>query len=132
MCFEAARRAKWLKDDTHRFEHVGFGMVCGEDGKVYKTRSGDTVRLVDLLDMSVVRMEQSLQERKAEGKCQMTDEEVKEAARKVGYGAVKYFDLKQHPESDYSFSYDKMLDTKGNTAVKNLSIYFASSLISIF
>jgi len=128
MCFEAARRAQWLKDETHRFEHVGFGMVCGEDGKPYKTRSGDTVRLVDLLDMSAVRMKTSLEERVAEGKCQLTNEEVDAAARQLGYGAVKYFDLKQHPESDYQFSYDKMLDTKGNTAVYLLFAYarFAS------
>jgi arginyl-tRNA synthetase len=67
--------------------------------------------------MSVSRMQESILERKAEGKCLLSDEEISDAARKVGYGAVKYFDLKQHPESDYAFSYDKMLDTKGNTAV---------------
>jgi len=132
MCFECARRANWLQDEAdqgsgleapHRFEHVGFGMVCGEDGKPFKTRAGDTVRLVDLLDESAVRMRASLDERVAEGKCAIKGEDLAAASRAIGYGAVKYFDLKQHPETDYKFTYDAMLSTQGNTAVYLLFAY---------
>ena len=72
---------------------------------------------MDLLDESVTRMEKSLKERVAEGKCALSPDEVKSAAEKIGYGAVKYADLHQHPATNYKFSYDKMLSTSGNTAV---------------
>lgn len=55
MCFDAARAAGWV-EGHNRLEHLGFGVVQGEDGKKFKTRSGDTVRLVDLLDEAVRRM----------------------------------------------------------------------------
>lgn len=55
MCFDAARAAGWVDEGT-KLEHLGFGVVQGEDGKKFKTRSGDTVRLVDLLDEAVRRM----------------------------------------------------------------------------
>lgn len=62
-------------------------------------------------------MKASLQERKLEGKTDLSDEEIDAAAAKIGYGAVKYSDLKNNPNTDYVFSYDKMLDTRGDTAV---------------
>ncbi|GMH57609.1 hypothetical protein TL16_g02424 [Triparma laevis f. inornata] len=68
MIFDAAKRAGWWNATSHKITHIGFGTVCGEDGKRFKTRSGDTVRLVDLLDESVRRMEESLLERNKEGK----------------------------------------------------------------
>lgn len=55
MCFDAARAAGWV-DERTKLEHLGFGVVLGKDGKKFKTRSGDTVRLVDLLDEAVRRM----------------------------------------------------------------------------
>ena len=58
MCFEAAKMAGWWNTTSHKVTHIGFGTVQGEDGKRFKTRSGDTVRLVDLLDESVRRMEE--------------------------------------------------------------------------
>ena len=116
MCFEAAQKAGWTAKDG-RLCHVGFGVVQGEDGKRFKTRSGATVRLVDLLDESVTRMEASLLARVEEGKCQLSPEDVKSASHKIGYGAVKYADLQNHPQTNYKFSYDKMLSTQGNTAV---------------
>jgi len=97
--------------------HIGFGVVTGEDGKRLKTRSGETVRLVDLLDEAVVRLEKSLRERVEEGKSNIPEEDIHGAAEKLGYGAVKYFDLRQNPSSDYQFSYDRMIDTRGDTAV---------------
>jgi len=117
MVFKAARKIGWVEGDSHRLDHIGFGTVQGEDGKRFKTRSGDTVRLVDLLDEAVSRMEASLNERIAEGKAGITKDQVHETACAMGYGAVKYFDLRRNPTSNYIFSYDRMLDTKGNTAI---------------
>jgi len=117
MVFEAAKRAGWIDSEKHRLDHVGFGVVQGIDGKRFKTRSGETVRLVDLLDEAVHRMRTSLDARVQEGKCQLGPEELDEAARRIGYGAVKYFDLCQNLSTNYKFSYDKMLDVKGDTAV---------------
>ena len=116
MVFQAAGIAGWVSE-KHKLRHVGFGVVQGEDGKRFKTRSGDTVRLVDLLDAAVDRMRESLETRVKDGKCPLSPAEVEKAAAVIGYGAVKYFDLHQHPETNYQFSYDKMLSTSGNTAV---------------
>ena len=112
MVFAAAKKIGWVTDDSHRLDHIGFGTVQGEDGKRFKTRSGDTVRLVDLLDEAVSRMEASLRERS-----NIPEEEIHATACAMGYGAVKYFDLRRNPTSNYIFSYDRMLDTKGNTAI---------------
>eukprot|EP00536_Pseudo-nitzschia_multiseries_P014676 jgi/Psemu1/246242/estExt_Genewise1.C_7510004 len=116
MCFRAAKDIGWI-DNGQQLQHIGFGTVQGEDGKRFKTRSGTTVRLVDLLDEAVSRMEGSLKDRIASGRAQITEDEVHGVAEAVGYGAVKYFDLRRNPTSNYKFSYDAMLDTKGNTAV---------------
>mmetsp|Transcript_50072 Transcript_50072/g.56713 ORF Transcript_50072/g.56713 Transcript_50072/m.56713 type:complete len:833 (+) Transcript_50072:20-2518(+) len=116
MCNQAAHDIGWV-DKNQRLQHIGFGTVQGEDGKRFKTRSGDTVRLVDLLDEAVTRMKASLNERIEQGKSNITPDEVHDVAEAIGYGAVKYFDLRRNPTSNYKFSYDAMLDTKGNTAV---------------
>lgn len=117
MCFGAAKAIGWLDEKNQRLDHIGFGTVNGEDGKRFKTRSGDTVRLVDLLDEAVNRMEESLRARIKEGKASIAEEDVHEVAEAIGYGAVKYFDMSRNPTSEYKFSYDKMLETTGNTAV---------------
>lgn len=120
MVFAAAKKIGWVDDDSHRLDHIGFGTVQGEDGKRFKTRSGDTVRLVDLLDEAVSRMEASLRERNSssDGKGgNVSEDEIHKTACAMGYGAVKYFDLRRNPTSNYIFSYDRMLDTKGNTAI---------------
>jgi arginyl-tRNA synthetase len=116
MCNLAAKNIGWVGDNVS-VEHIGFGTVMGEDGKRFKTRSGDTVRLVDLLDEAVKRMESSLRERIADNKAPIKEKEVVEVAEAIGYSAVKYFDLSRNPTTNYKFSYDAMLDTKGNTAV---------------
>jgi arginyl-tRNA synthetase len=120
--FDVAKAAGWA-DSGQRLDFIGFGVVCGEDGKRFKTRSGDTVRLIDLLDAAKDRMAQSLQQRKEEGKTSLSDEAIVSAASTIGYGAVKYFDLKQNPITNYIFNYDRMLDTKGDTAVYLLFAY---------
>lgn len=116
MIYNAGRKAGWV-DRGQRLEHIGFGTVNGPDGKPFKTRSGDTVRLVDLLDEAVSRMKASLEERNKEGKSSIAGDELNETAAAMGYSAVRYFDLKRNPTSNYNFSYDAMLDTKGDTAV---------------
>ena len=113
MCFDAAKKAGWI--DKQRLDHIGFGVVQGEDGKRFKTRSSETVRLIDLLDAAKDRMHESLLSRANEGKCPLVGDELIEASKVIGYGAVKYFDLKQHPSTNYIFSYDRMLDVKGDT-----------------
>jgi len=117
MCYLAAEKIGWVKPKKHKLEHIGFGTVMGDDGKRFKTRSGETVRLVDLLDEAVKRMETSLNERIEAGGAIITKEQVPEIAAAMGYGAVKYFDLRRNPTSNYKFSYDQMLDTRGNTAI---------------
>jgi arginyl-tRNA synthetase len=117
MVYKAGEMIGWVKDGKQRLQHIGFGTVMGEDGKRFKTRSGDTVRLVDLLDEAVSRMEAQLRDRIANNKANIALEEVHEVAEAIGYGALKYFDLRRNPKSNYKFSYDEMLDTKGDTAV---------------
>jgi len=128
MCFDAGKAAGWTKRPAEaggdvRVDHIGFGVVCGDDGKRFKTRSSETVRLIDLLNAAKERMAESLRARAEEGKCPLNEEELVAAASVIGYGAVKYFDLKQHPSTNYIFSYDRMLDTKGDTAVYLLFAY---------
>ncbi|MDR3182840.1 MAG: arginine--tRNA ligase [Planctomycetaceae bacterium] len=91
--------------------HIKFGTVLGEDGKPFKTRSGDTVGLNGLLD-EAVRHAESLRSKEAEAITSGTSS----AAEKIGIGAIIYADLSQNRESDYVFSYDKMLAMNGNTA----------------
>jgi len=116
-CFAAADKIAWLNPKKHRLEHIGFGTVMGDDGKRFKTRSGETVRLVDLLDEAVKRMEDSLRQRISDGKAVITLEEVPTVAAAMGYSAVKYFDLNRNLKNNYQFSYDSMLDDRGNTAI---------------
>jgi arginyl-tRNA synthetase len=87
------------------------------------------VRLIDLLNAAKDKMKESLQARAEEGKSALAGEELEAAASIIGYGAVKYFDLKQHPSTNYVFSYERMLDTKGDTAVYLLFAY--ARLVSI-
>jgi len=111
--------------DKHRMDHVPFGLVLGDDKKKFKTRSGEVTKLVDLLDEAVSRSRKQLEERMGQegSTTQMSKEDLDEASTKIGYGCVKYADLRQHRISDYQFSYDKMLDMKGNTAVYLMYAY---------
>ncbi len=120
--FQVARKAGWVPDDVE-LVHVPFGLVLGEDGKKFKTRSGDTVRLRDLLDEAVIRARADLEARLKEEEREETEEFISEVAEIVGISAVKYADLSQNRTSDYIFSYDKMLDLKGNTAPYMLYAY---------
>ncbi|MEB3242905.1 MAG: arginine--tRNA ligase [Cyanobacteriota bacterium] len=113
--FEVARRAGWLPEGC-RLEHVPFGLVQGEDGKKLKTRSGDTVRLKDLLDEAVQRAHTDLQARLAEEDRQEDPAFMAGVASAVGLGALKYADLATNRITNYQFSFDRMLALQGNTA----------------
>ena len=113
--FQVAQKANWIPE-TVEITHVPFGLVQGEDGKKLKTRSGDTVRLRDLLDESVDRFGAILDARIAEEDRTEPPEFKTNVATVAGLSAVKYADLSQNRTSNYVFSYDKMLADRGNTA----------------
>ncbi|KAL3617970.1 hypothetical protein CASFOL_038291 [Castilleja foliolosa] len=118
MFFTAAKRAGWLPADDKTYpkvSHVGFGLVLGDDGKRFRTRSTETVKLVDLLDEAKSKCKAALIERGKDK--EWTAEELEKTAEAVGYGAVKYADLKNNRTTNYTFSFDQMLSDKGNTAV---------------
>ncbi|MDJ0798955.1 MAG: arginine--tRNA ligase [Calothrix sp. MO_167.B12] len=120
--FQVARRAGWIPDDVE-LVHVPFGLVLGEDGKKFKTRAGDTVRLRDLLDEAVSRARADLETRLQSEEREETPEFVANVAQVVGISAVKYADLSQNRTSNYKFSFDNMLSLKGNTAPYMLYAY---------
>ena len=120
--FAVARKAGWIPEDVE-IVHVPFGLVCGEDGKRLKTRSGDAVRLQDLLDEAIVRTRKDLEERLVKEERQETEEFITNVSQVVGLSAVKYADLSQNRASNYVFSYDKMLALQGNTAPYMLYAY---------
>jgi arginyl-tRNA synthetase len=108
--FAAFRR--WRPDARVHLEHIWFGTILGADGKPFKTRSGETVRLRDLLDEAEERAYALVTEKSPE-----VDEKARrDIARAVGIGAIKYADLMSNRQNDYVFSWDKMLALDGNTA----------------
>jgi arginyl-tRNA synthetase len=114
MVFETARRAGWLNDKVTAFQ-LAFGTVLGKDGKPFKTREGETVRLVDLLDEAVDRATSVVRE-KAE-KIGLSEAEIVRNGRDVGIGAVKYADLSTSAVRDYKFDLDQMVSLNGDTSV---------------
>ncbi len=111
MVFAVARMAGWLEPPA-RAEHVAFGSILGADGKMFKTRAGETVRLIDLLEEAVSRANAVVQEKNPE----LSAEERGDIARAVGVGAIKYADLSSDRIKDYTFDWDRMLSLNGNTA----------------
>lgn len=105
------RKAGFMKPEQ-TYEHCPFGMMLGSDGKPFKTRSGGTVKLAELLDEAVERAANLITQRDTD----LSDDELKEVTRKVGIGAVKYADLSKNRTTDYMFSWDSMLSFEGNTA----------------
>ncbi|HIK14415.1 MAG TPA: arginine--tRNA ligase [Leptolyngbyaceae cyanobacterium M33_DOE_097] len=120
--WQVARRAGWIPE-TVQLEHVPFGFVQGEDGKKFKTRSGETVRLKDLLDEAVSRAQADLEKRLQEEERTESEAFIHEVATIVGIDAVKYADLSQNRTSNYIFSFDRMLALQGNTAPYMLYAY---------
>jgi arginyl-tRNA synthetase len=106
-----ARKAGFLAVDD-QYQHCPFGMMLGKDGKPFKTRSGGTVKLIDLLDESVERAGALLATRDHD----FSAETLADMAEKIGIGAVKYADLSKNRTTDYIFDWDAMLSFEGNTA----------------
>ncbi|HGN0087312.1 TPA: arginine--tRNA ligase [Proteus mirabilis] len=105
------RKADYIPDSMS-LEHHMFGMMLGKDGRPFKTRSGGTVRLTDLLDEAHERALTLIREKNPD----MDEEELNNIARVVGIGAVKYADLSKNRTTDYIFDWDLMLSFEGNTA----------------
>jgi arginyl-tRNA synthetase len=113
--------ARWQPEAAQRVKlvHVGFGKILGEDGKPFKTRSGDTVKLDELLDEAEERALKIVSEKNPD----LPEAQRREIARVIGIGSVKYADLLPNRQSDYVFSWDKMLALQGNTAPYLLYAY---------
>lgn len=108
--FWTARKAGWADNAT--LEHAAFGTMLGADGKPFKTRSGDTVKLKDLLEEAEQRAAAIVSEKNS----QLDDATRKSIAAAVGIGAIKYADLSKDRTSDYAFVWERMLSFDGNTA----------------
>jgi arginyl-tRNA synthetase len=106
-----ARKADYLREDES-YEHCPFGMMLGKDGKPFKTRSGETIKLADLLDEAVERAQVLISQRES----LLSDVEKANVSASVGIGAVKYADLSKNRTTDYIFDWDTMLSFEGNTA----------------
>ncbi|MCX4698850.1 arginine--tRNA ligase [Streptomyces sp. NBC_01373] len=114
MVFETARRAGWLGDDV-KAHQLAFGTVLGKDGKPFKTREGETVKLVDLLDEAIERATAVVREKDTLG--QLSEADIAERGTQVGVGAVKYADLSTSANRDYKFDLDQMVSLNGDTSV---------------
>jgi arginyl-tRNA synthetase len=120
--FQVVRRAGWVPEDVE-LVHAPFGLVLSEGGKKFKTRSGDTVPLKELLDEAIAHAQADLETRLQEEGRQESPEFIQQVATAVGIGAVKYADLSQNRTSNYIFSFERMLALQGNTAPYMLYAY---------
>ena len=129
----AAEQMGWLNGTD--VEHVGFGLVTGIDGKRFRTRNTDVVKLTDLIDEAVTRCYDISMEKAKEKEGSsvtegtntrtsgLSEKEIQKNAEVLGIAAIKYHDLKQNRASNYSFSFDKMCDLEGNSALYLLYSY---------
>jgi arginyl-tRNA synthetase len=119
LLFEAGKLCGWHHPPDSRLDHMAYGLILGKDGKKISTRNptGDPVKLIYLLDEAKARAKNELETRMKEHNTEFTDEYIETASSRMGYSAVKYYDLKQYRMSQYKLDYDQMLDYKGNTAV---------------
>ncbi|MCK4440936.1 MAG: arginine--tRNA ligase [Sulfurovaceae bacterium] len=109
--FTIAKKADMV-DNSVQLEHIAFGTMMDKSGKPFKTRDGGTVKLIELLDEAVIRAKETIKQRNTH-----SQEELNKVANAIGIGAVKYADLSINRESNYLFSWDKMLSFDGNTAL---------------
>lgn len=134
MCFYVANFMDWKRDDQE-LHHVGFGLVLGQDGKKLKSRAGDTVKLSELLDESVIeakKIKDALQKERDELgyiNIVMSDEEEQEIIKNIAYSSLKYADLSTMRTNNYTFSYKKMLNLKGNSG--SYLLYEYTRIVSI-
>jgi arginyl-tRNA synthetase len=108
MVFAVARQAGWLTDAVSA-EHASIGLVTGTDGKRFRSRSGGSVKLIELIEESVERAEEVIKDRYDD------PEQRQQIARAVGIGALKYGDLSVARESGYALDFDRLLALTGNT-----------------
>ena len=101
-----------VEELRRHYRHIAFGSILGDDRKPFKTRSGDTVSLQDVLDEAIERAARVVEEKSPD----MPEEEKKRVAEVVGIGAVKFAELSQNRMTDYVFNWDKMLALQGDTA----------------
>ena len=113
--FQVAKRAGWIPAEA-TVEHVPFGLVQGVDGKKLKTRSGDTIRLKDLLEEAIDHCSTNLRNRLKEEDRNESEDFIQHVATTVGIAAVKYADLSTNRITNYQFSFERMLALNGNTA----------------
>ncbi len=111
MIYAVGRAASWLVPPATA-EHIAFGSVLGTDGKMFKSRGGETIKLASLLEEAVRRAEEKIREKNPD----LDPDECDTLARMIGIGAVKYADLSSERTRDYVFDYDRMLAFEGNTA----------------
>ncbi len=119
MIFKAAEKAGYLDPAKVKVDHVPFGVVLGPDGKKFKTRSGETEKLIDLLLEAVVQAKKIMRERLPD----LSETELDHVSKILGIDAIKYADLSSHRIKDYVFSYERMLKFEGNTAAFLLYAY---------
>lgn len=120
MLFALGKEAKFYDPQKIRLDHVPFGVVLGPDGKKFKTRSGETEKLIDLLTEAITKAKKVLDEKVSDT---IPEEEKQQIAQILGIDAIKYADLSCHRVKDYVFSYDRMLRFEGNTAAFLLYAY---------
>jgi arginyl-tRNA synthetase len=111
MAWEIARLANYVPEDVS-LEHGAFGMMLGKDGKPFKTRSGGTVKLKDLLDEAESRASKLLADRNSD----LNENDKSQVIKTLAMGAVKYADLSKNRTTDYIFDWDNMLTFDGNTS----------------
>jgi arginyl-tRNA synthetase len=135
LTFEVGKMMKWHQPPQTRLDHMSFGLMLGADGRKIATSDGGSVKLTTLLDEAKRRAKEELitrsKDEKNKNKDAFNDEYIEEASSKIGYSAVKYYDLKQFRTSQYKFNYDLMLDPTGNTAVYLFYMYVRINSIYI-
>ncbi|KAK2711761.1 hypothetical protein QYM36_012772 [Artemia franciscana] len=126
--FDCVERAGYIDKNRVRIDNVSFGVVLGENKKRLKIRSGDTIRLVDILDEGIKKsMDKPIKKNRERI---LSPEELEQARTSVAYGCIKYADLSNNRKGDYVFSFDKMLEDEGNTAVYMLYQYTRTQSIA--
>ena len=111
MLFATLHKAKWVSDDI-RLEHIPFGAILGKDNKPFKTRSGELIKLISLLEEAETRAEIIARQKNPD----LSEEHIKKIAHDIGIGALKYADLRSDKVKDYVFDWEKLLSFEGNTA----------------
>lgn len=125
MIFKAAQQAGYYDPAKQRIDHVPFGLVLGPDGKKFRTREGETEKLIDLLTTAIDKARDVLNQKNPN----LTEDEQTSLAKSLGISAVKYADLSCNRIGDYTFSYEKMLRFDGNTAAFILYAYVRAKSI---